>query len=101
MAEMLYVVTQLEAVPQRMEAALATARRLAREMSSCPGAHRVVLLQRIHTPTNVEIVSRWESDDDYQSALRSPLLQATRSEIDLLLAAPIDDRLHHAMPTGS
>ena len=100
MAEMLYVITQFEAVPQRTEAVLAAADRLGREMRSCPGSYEVALLQRIHTPTKLEIVSRWESQEDYQGALRSPLVQAIRAEIDLLLAAPIDDRLHHAMPIG-
>jgi quinol monooxygenase YgiN len=96
-AESLHVITALESVPQRAADAVRLAGRIGRHMSTSPGVVQVVLLQGLHRPDQLEIVSSWESQDAYERALNSPALAAARQDIEELLASPIDDRLHHPL----
>ena len=96
-AESVHVITAFESVPGRAAEALSLARELARQMKASPGALEVQLLQGVHRPDLLEIVSTWESQDAYDGARDAPKLAATLREVDGLLASPVDDRLHHAI----
>ena len=98
MAESLHVISVFESVPGQTAEALVLARRLGRELSASPGALQVRLLQGLHRPDHLEIISTWESQDAYERAQNSPGLAAMHQEIDERLASPADHRLHHAIP---
>jgi quinol monooxygenase YgiN len=66
-------------------------------MGASPGALEVQLLQGIHRPDLLEVVSTWESQDAYERARGGSALAATLREVDDLLASPVDERLHHAI----
>ena len=92
------MITAFESVPQRAADAVRLAGRIGRILSASPGVVRVTLLQRLHRPDQLEIVSGWESEDAYERARNSPALVAARHDMEELLASPIDDRLHHTLP---
>src|SRR5438094_540611 len=79
-------------------AARRLAQQIGRQLSTSPGALEVQLLQGLPRPDHIEVISTWESPDAYERAWHSPGLVAARREMEELLASPIDDRLHHAMP---
>jgi quinol monooxygenase YgiN len=94
----LHVITALESVPQRAADAVRLAGLMGRQMSTSPGVVQVMLLQRLHRPDQLEIVSSWVSQDAYERAWNGPALAAARHDMEEVLASPIDDRLHHPLP---
>ena len=100
-AESLHVITVFESMPGRTAEALTLARQIGHRLSTSPGALQVQLLQGLHQPDHLEVISTWEAADAYERAWQSPGLEAARREMEQLLASPIDDRLHHAMPESA
>src|SRR5205807_10298613 len=78
----LHVVTAFESVPGRTAEAQSLIRELARLMHASPGALEVQLLQGIHRPDLLELVSTWESQGAYERARGSSALATTLREVD-------------------
>jgi quinol monooxygenase YgiN len=97
----LHAITAFESVPERAADALALAERIGRHLSTSEGVVQVQLLQRLHRPDQLEIVSSWESQDAYERAWNGPAVVTARQEMEELLVSPIDDRLHLPLPEAA
>lgn len=86
------VITQMEARPDRLEAATTRFDAFVAERSAEPGLVGQVALQRRHLPNNLEVVSVWTGPETFDRYTGSSAAVASRAGLEEVLLAPVEDR---------
>jgi quinol monooxygenase YgiN len=86
------VVTQLEARPTEIDAALSSFDAFVAEQSAAKGLEGLVALQRPYFGNNLEIVSVWTDAAAFDDYLASEGAQVARTALEAELLAPVDHR---------
>ena len=86
------VITQMEARPDRQDDATARFDAFVSERSADPGLVGQIALQRRYLPNNLEVVSVWTGPEAFDDHAGSPTTAASRSGLEEVLLAPIEDR---------
>ncbi|HEY5271692.1 MAG TPA: antibiotic biosynthesis monooxygenase [Acidimicrobiales bacterium] len=86
------VVTQIEARPTQLDAALPAFDGFVAEQSSAEGLLGQVALQRPLLPNNLEVVSVWANSEAFEQYLESDGARSVRAELEEELLAPVDNR---------
>ena len=94
------VVTQLEARPTRLDAALSHFDDFAAEQSAAKGLVGQVALQRPYFANNLEVVSVWADSAAFDHYLASDRVQSARAALEEELLAPVDHR-RYALIAGA
>ncbi|MBO0886837.1 MAG: antibiotic biosynthesis monooxygenase [Acidimicrobiales bacterium] len=84
------VITQMEARPDRLDAATTRFDAFVSERSAGPGLLGQVALQRRYLPNNLEVVSVWSGPEAFDDHAGSSA--ASRAGLEEVLLAPIEDR---------
>jgi quinol monooxygenase YgiN len=94
------VITQVEARPTQLDAALAAFDGFVAEQSSADGLVGQVALQRRFLPNNLEVVSVWTGSDAFEEYLATEQAASRRAELQAELLAPVDNR-RYALIAGA
>jgi len=86
------VITQLEARPASLDAALPLVDLLAESRDAAASMIGQVRLQRHHRPDNLELVSVWASQQAFDAYTESKEAKAAIAALEPLLLAPVIDR---------
>jgi quinol monooxygenase YgiN len=86
------VVTQIEARPTEVDAALSHFDEFVAEQSSAKGLVGQVALQRPYFANNLEVVSVWTDSAAFDDYLASDSAQSSRAALEAELLAPVDHR---------
>jgi quinol monooxygenase YgiN len=94
------VVTQVEARPTQLEAALSRFDDFVAEQSAAEGLVGQVALQRPYFANNLEIVSVWADSAAFDDYLASDRAQSSRAALEEKFLAPVDHR-RYALIAGA
>jgi quinol monooxygenase YgiN len=94
------VITQLEARPTQLDAALAAFDNYVAAQSFADGLVGQVALQRRFLPNNLEVVSVWADADAFERYLASDRATSSRAELEAELLAPVDNRRYAVIAGG-
>lgn len=86
------VITQVEARPTQLDAALAAFDGFAAEQAAADGLLGQVALQRRFLPNNLEVVSVWTGPDAFEDYVATERATSRQVELEAELLAPVDNR---------
>jgi quinol monooxygenase YgiN len=94
MADELYVITHYDLIPPHADAGKVLLEKYAATSEVADGVERVELLQQLYRKNHFELVTVHASMETYEAHLGSPETIAFRNELQQMLGAPVEDRLH-------
>jgi quinol monooxygenase YgiN len=92
-------INQFYVDPSQIGSAIDGVQELADLSRAAPGFRGTVLLQRVGSPTNVEMLTTWESEAVLQDFDASNATASARDAVTPALIAPISDR-HYELYSG-
>jgi len=90
----LYVITHVDVMPPYTEAAETLLRNRVATVATAPGVESIDALQQVHRKNHFELMTVYASEEAYDQVVSTPEAREFHNQIDPMLGAPMDDRIH-------